>query len=175
VVRAEGGRQCRCVRQEGMIAMVILGPLEFHGAIDAWTEYLCMERLMDGSFELSSRSRELLGYCGDWFGEPVWPEGYSPDAAYPDASEEVSPLTVGGKAIFGRDRDGVVGHGLVPHSDDAVAVFRRGQFRDARVWLEDYGWSRAPSFGAAMEMINAALSTGGSRRSVGRGGNSAGR
>ena len=65
--------------------MVILGPFEFHGAIDAWTEYLCMKRLTDGSFELSSRSRELLGYCGDWFGEPVWPEGCSPDTADPDA------------------------------------------------------------------------------------------
>jgi hypothetical protein len=42
MVRAEG-RRCHIVRQEGMIAMVILGPFEFHGAIDAWTEYLCME------------------------------------------------------------------------------------------------------------------------------------
>ena len=66
------------VRQEGMSDMVILGPLEFHGAIDTWTEYLCMERLLDGSPELSSRSRELLGYGGDWWlGELVWPEGQS--------------------------------------------------------------------------------------------------
>jgi hypothetical protein len=63
-----------------MIAMVILGPLEFHGAIDAWTEYLCMERLPDGSLELSSRSRELLGYGHDWWlGEVVWPAGHNPD------------------------------------------------------------------------------------------------
>jgi|SRR5271166_1137149 len=163
-------------RQEGMIDMVILGPLEFHGAIDAWTEYLCIERLTDGSLELSSRSRELLGYCGDWrLGEVVWPEGYSPDADDPDQDVDVLPLTVAGKLVWGRDRDGVVGHKLFPHSNDAVAVFRRGQSRDARVWLEDYGWSRAPSFEAAMEMINAALSTGGSRRNVGRTGNAAGR
>ena len=43
---------------------VILGPLEFSGRIDAWTEYLCMERLADGSLELSSRAPELLGYEG---------------------------------------------------------------------------------------------------------------
>jgi hypothetical protein len=58
VVRTEGARQRRRVREARMIAMVILGPLEFHGAIDPWTEYLCMERLPDGSLELSSRSRE---------------------------------------------------------------------------------------------------------------------
>jgi hypothetical protein len=89
--------------------VVILGPLEFHGAIDAWAEYLCVERLADGSLELSSRSGELLGYSGDWFGEPVWPEGCGPDV-----DEDVLSTTVGGKTILGRDRDGVVGHKLVP-------------------------------------------------------------
>ena len=140
-----------------MIAMVILGPFEFHGAIDAWTEYLCMNRLRD-SLELSSLSRELLGYGSEWWlGEVVWPEGHNPD----DNEGGVLPLTVAGKAVWGRDGDGVVGRKLVPHTDEAVAVFRRGQSRDARVWLEDYGWSRAPKFETAMGMINAALSTSG--------------
>ena len=44
-----------------------------------------------------------------------------------------------------------------PAHDDAVAVFGPGQSEDARGWLEDYGWSRAPNFEAAMEKIKNAL------------------
>jgi hypothetical protein len=61
VVRAEGARQRRRVREARMIAMVILGPLEFHGAIDPWTEYLCMERLPDGSLDWRSVSCLRVG------------------------------------------------------------------------------------------------------------------
>jgi hypothetical protein len=146
-----------------MSDMVILGPLEFHGAIDARAEYLCVERLADGSLELSSRSRELLGYSGDWFGEPVWPEECNPDL-----DEDALPLTVGGKSVSGRDGDGVVGHELAPHTDEAVAVFRPGQSQEARVWLEDYGWSRAPNFEAAMEKINIWVSTSRNQRRITR-------
>jgi hypothetical protein len=137
--------------------MVILGPFEFHGATDSWTEYLCIEKLADGSLELSSRSNELLGYGDWWLGEVVWPEGYSPDANDPDGDEDVLPLSVGGRTVWRRNGDGIVGHELVPHSDDAVAVFQPGQSQEARGWLEGYGWSRAPNFEAAMEKINEAL------------------
>ena len=71
VARAEGRRQTSYRSAKGMSDMVILGPLEFHGAIDAWLEYLCVERRADGSLELSSRSRELLGYSGDEM-ETAW-------------------------------------------------------------------------------------------------------
>jgi hypothetical protein len=152
---------------------VILGPLEFSGAIDAWTEYLCMERLADGSLELSSRSKELLGYGDWWDGEVVWPEGYNPDD--PDTDEDVLPLTVGGKTVSGRDGDGIIGHELVPHNDDAVAVFRRGQSEDARVWLQRYGWSRTPNFEAAMEKIKNALSPDGNEDGARQGGNTDGK
>ena len=134
--------------------MVILGPLEFHGAIDAWTEYPCMRRLADGSLELSSRSRELLGYENWWLGEVVWPEGHDPD----ENEGGVLPLTVAGKHVLGRDGDGVVGRDLVLHSDEAVAAFCSGHRREARAWLEEYGWGRAPNFEAAMGHIRAALS-----------------
>ena len=93
--------------------MVILGPLEFRGMTDAWTEYLCIEQLADGGVELSSRSRELLGYGDWWLGDVVWPDGYVPDQDNPDA-DAVLPLTVAGKAVFGRDGDGIVGHGWSP-------------------------------------------------------------
>jgi hypothetical protein len=133
--------------------MVILGSLEFHGMIDAWTEYLCMEKLADGTVELSSRSRELLGYNDWWLGEVVWPEGYNLD----DNDGGVLPLTVAGKSVWGKDGDGIVGHDLVPHQDGAVAVFRSGQSADCRAWLEEYGWSRAPNFEAAMKKITETL------------------
>jgi len=88
VVRTEGARPRRRVREARMIAMVILGPFEFHGAIDAWTEYLSMERLPDGSL----RSRELLGYGHDWWlGEVVWPAGHNPDEN--EGGQHDPPLT----------------------------------------------------------------------------------
>lgn len=121
--------------------------------IDAWTEYLCMERLSDGTVELSSRSRELLGYDDWWLGAVVWPEWYNLD----DNDGGVLPLSVAGKLVWGQDGDGIVGHDLVPHDDGAVAVFQPGRCQEARVWLEDYGWSRAPNFEAAMEKITEAL------------------
>ena len=35
--------------------------------------------------------------------------------------------------------------------------YQPGRCQEARVWLEDYGWSRAPNFEAAMEKITEAL------------------
>jgi hypothetical protein len=138
--------------------MEVLGALQFSGFTDAWTEYLCLERLADGGVELSSRSFELLGYGRDWFGEPVWPEGYDPDAD--DADQDILPLSVGGKFVKERDGDATRGHELVPHNynDDAVATFRRGEFEEALNWLEGYGWTKAPDFDAAMKEIKDALS-----------------
>jgi hypothetical protein len=134
--------------------MIILGPIEFHGRLDTWNEYLCMERLEDGRLELSSRRRVLLGYENSWFGEVVWPEGHDPDQNEGD----ILPVTVDGTAVWGRDGSGIVGHELVSYGDEAVRVFRLGESEDARVWLGDYGWARAANFEAAMEMIKAALS-----------------
>src|SRR5271166_6050202 len=107
---------------------MILGKREFHGLVDGSTEYLCAERRPGRSLELSSRSRELLGYSGEWFGEPVWPEGEQ------DVDGVALPLTVDGKPVWGRDGDGVVGYQLAPHTDEAVAVFRPGQSQEARQW-----------------------------------------
>jgi hypothetical protein len=135
----------------------ILGSVEFSGFTDTWTEYLCLKRLPDGGVELSSRSCELLGYGGTWWsGEPVWPEGYDPDAD--DADEDVLPLSVGGKLVRGRDGDGIVGDDLLPHDDGAVVTFRYGELEDARRWLQERGWTRAPDFKDAMKKIKDALS-----------------
>ena len=140
--------------------MEILGSLEFSGFTDAWTEYLCLERLPDDGVELSSRSYELLGYGRTWWdGEPVWPEGYDPDADDAnDADEGILPVSVGGKLVRGRDGDGTVGHELVPHDDDALVTFRHGEFEEALSWLEGYGWTKVPNFEAVAEKIKDALS-----------------
>ena len=136
--------------------MEVLGSLQFSGFTDAWTEYLCLERLADGGVELSSRSFELVGYGRDWFGEPVWPEGYDPDAD--DADQDVLPLSVGGKLVTGRDGDAIQGEELVPHDDEAIVTFRRGEFQDAREWLEGRGWTKASNFEDALKKIKEALS-----------------
>jgi hypothetical protein len=137
--------------------MEILGSLEFSGFTDAWTEYLCLKRLPDDAIELSSRSYELLGYGGTrWAGEPVWPEGYDPDAD--DTEQDVLPLSVGGKLVRGRDGDAIRGDELLPHNDDAVVTFRRGEFEEARSWLKGYGWTKASDFEAIAQRIKDALS-----------------
>jgi hypothetical protein len=113
---------------------------EFHGAVDAWTEHLCLEVRTDGRVELSSRSRELLMGYGWEAGEVVWPEGYDPE----HADNGVLPLSVGGKAVAGTSGDFIVGENLVPHVGGSTAVFDHGQTEDARSWLASYGWWGKP-------------------------------
>jgi hypothetical protein len=136
--------------------MEILGSFRFSGFTDSWTEYLCLKRLPNDGVELSSRSYELIGYGSTWWdGEPVWPEGYDPDAD--DADQDVLPVSVGGKLVTGRDGDAIQGEKLVPHDDDAIVTFRQGEFEDALRWLEDRGWARAPNFEAMTKQIKDAL------------------
>ena len=94
--------------------------------------------------------------CAGWAAGPViLPEGYDPDACV--FEEEVLPLTVGGKAVAGRDGDFLVGENLEPHSDDAVITFEPEQAAAASAWLKEYGWSRQLGFAEAWRAIEAAL------------------
>jgi hypothetical protein len=127
----------------------------FHGSIDAWTEHLCLETLPDGRIEISSRSAEVL-MGPDWAdGDVVWPEGYDPES---DDGSDALPLTVGGKAVAGRDGDYIVGEDLRPHSDDSIARFSLGQITDAFSWLQNYGWTTKPGFADAWTLIQEAFS-----------------
>ncbi len=128
---------------------------EFHGAIDAWTEYLCLEIMPGGRVTITSRSAELLMGEGWEAGEAVWPQGYDPESD----DGETLPISVGGKTVAGRDGDFLVGEELVPHSGDATTTFSPGQQTAARSWLENYGWSERAGFREAWLEIDAALST----------------
>jgi hypothetical protein len=133
----------------------------FSGSIDGWTEYLCMEILPDGRVELTSRSREPLA-TADWTaGAVVYPDGVDPDD---DTEGEVLPLTIAGKPVWGRDGDFLVGEDMLPHSDDATAIFEGGESTSARDWLEAYGWSRKPGFAEAWSAIAASIADQASRR-----------
>ena len=129
---------------------------EFHGSIDAWTEYLCLEILPDRRVTITSRSAEPLMGGGWEAGEVVWPEGYDPE----NDDGDTLPISVGGKTVAGRDGDFLVGEELLPHSDDATVTFSPGQQAAARSWLENYGWSKRPGFREAWLEIEATLSTG---------------
>jgi hypothetical protein len=133
----------------------VLLSAQFHGSIDAWTEHLCLETLSDGCIEISSRSAEVL-MGPDWAdGDVVWPKGYDPES---DDGSDVLPLTVGGKAVAGRDGDYIVGEDLRPHSDDSIARFSLGQVADAFSWLQHYGWAIRPGFADAWTVIQEAFS-----------------
>lgn len=129
----------------------VLLTAEFHGAMDVWTEHLCVEVLPDRRVELSSRSAEPLMGDGWEAGEVVWPDDYDPDDD--EAGDDVLPVSVGGKRVAGKDGDFIVGEELMPHSDDAVAIFDRGQVEEAREWLKAYGWADRPGFPKAWAAI----------------------
>jgi hypothetical protein len=129
---------------------------EFHGATDVWTEYLCLEVLPDLRVVITSRSAVLLMGEGWEAGEIVWPEGYDPE----NDNGDTLPISVGGKAVAGRDGDFLVGEELLPHSDDATAMFIPGQQAAAQSWLEKYGWSQRPGFRETWLEIEATLAKG---------------
>lgn len=134
----------------------VLITAEFNGAMDTWTEYLCIESLGSAQIELSSRSREpLMGY-GWSAGEVVWPEGYDPDSEENEESD-VMPVSVAGKQVIGRDGDFFVSASLLPHTDDAMAVFDKGQANDAWTWLKAYGWTEKRDFLEAWATIEKLL------------------
>lgn len=135
----------------------VLLTAEFHGAMDTWTEYLCIQAFPNSQIELSSRSREALMGYGWSAGEIIWPESYDPDDEESEGCDVV-PVSVAGKPVIGRDGDFFVGETLLPHADDAVAIFSRGQANDARRWLKAYGWADKRGFAAAWETIEKALS-----------------
>lgn len=131
----------------------ILAEAEFSGSIDVWTEYLCVRKLFDGRVEISSKSNEVLALYYNYDGmDVVWPDGYDP-LADSDGSEGILPLMINGVKVFGVDGDAVIGESLAPHSDDSVIRLSKGQIKEARDWLEDYGWTRKDGFKDAWNRV----------------------
>ena len=80
---------------------------EFYGAVDSWTEYLCVARNPDGSITLTSRARQILAEAGR-YKERGW-----------------LPETIRRKDVWGYDGDYVVGQRLLPHDGDAELTVSR--------------------------------------------------
>jgi hypothetical protein len=112
---------------------------EFYGAVDTWTEYLCLARNPDGSITLTSRARQILAEAGR-YKERGW-----------------LPATIRRKEVWGYDGDYVVGQRLLPHDGDAELTVSRNQFDVAAGWLTGRKWDRQPEFGEAWASIRSAL------------------
>jgi hypothetical protein len=122
--------------------MQVLAEAEFNGAVDCWTEFLCLQQSPDDTITLSSCSRTVLAEAHDYSNE----EG-----------EIELPEHINGERVWGIDGDFVVGEQLVPHSDDAVIVLSRGNVEEARAWLEERGWHDRAQFPAAWAVIEEAM------------------
>jgi hypothetical protein len=115
---------------------------EFYGAIDSWTEFLCLERHLDGTITLSSRGHQILGETMPYSDE--------------DGNLSLPPI-LNGQVVGGHEGDYVIGTELVPHGQGAEVTISVEQIEFAVRWLEDRGWNRMPGCGAAWCRIQAAL------------------
>jgi hypothetical protein len=112
---------------------------EFYGAVDSWTEYLCLARNPDGSITLTSRARQILAEAGR-YKKRGW-----------------LPATIRRKEVWGYDGDYVVGQRLLPHDGDAELTVLQNQFQLAAEWLIRRKWDIQPEFGEAWARIRSAL------------------
>lgn len=126
----------------------------FFGAVDGWTEYLCVEVLPSGWIEVTSCSREVLCMDPPEGRDVVWPEGYDPEN---DEHAGTLPISVDGKVVAERDGDFLVGETLYPHSDDAVIRVERGDVETALEWARGYGWAEQPGFEEAWRKVEEAI------------------
>jgi hypothetical protein len=112
---------------------------EFYGALDSWTEYLCLARNVDGSITLSSRSREILAEAAK-YRERGW-----------------LPATIRRKEVSGFDGDYVVGKRLLLHDGEAEIAVSQDQFDVAVEWLMRRKWHLQAQFEEAWAQIRATL------------------
>ncbi|MDC1213881.1 hypothetical protein N8000_05340 [Rhodospirillales bacterium] len=92
---------------------------------DAWSEYLCIEAVGSGEFELSVRIREFLGNCNDF---------------YDDDGEFQEPSEIDGKKVFAIEDEFIIGEKLVKKSNDAQFTYLAGHIDDVRGWLKKVEW-----------------------------------
>ena len=120
---------------------------------DGWTEHLCLQRVDRHSIELSIRAREVLAHVSELDGDVIWPEGYDFDGREEVDDDEVLPLSIDGKRVWGRDGEILLGSDLVPINDTATARFAAGEVDAAQEWLGQSDWRRTQGFDAAWREI----------------------
>lgn len=114
----------------------IIGVFHCSNMASTWTEYLCMEVLPDGSLELTSKSREVLGADGALGDDVVWPEGFDPEDE--DCDNQPWPISIGGKQVVTCEDGIYLGAELGPHSDGSSATFEPGESVEAVNWVLRY-------------------------------------
>ena len=121
----------------------ILLMAEFDGAIDTWSEFLCIQRNDGGTITLSSRSRPILAEV----------------SAYEDDDGKVTlPETIDGERVDGCEGGYVVGEELLLVDDEAEITLPAGSLGDAEAWLAGRGWDKNADYQTAWLGIATALS-----------------
>ena len=128
--------------------MIILLDRQVSTPADSWTEYLCLDKSDAENIELSTRAREGLAHISALDDDVVWPEGYDPEHSE-ENDDDVLPVSIGGKRVWGCEGEILLGCDLVPITDTASAQFTAGEIEAAQAWLEHAGWRRARGFEAA--------------------------
>lgn len=127
---------------------------------DSWTEHLCLQCIDGRGIELSIRAQEVLADLSALEGDVVWPEGCDPGACHEvDADNDLLPLSIDGKRVWGRDGDVLLGRELVPITDTTSARFALGEIEAAQTWLERADWQRVQGYDAAWLKISEAIAT----------------
>jgi hypothetical protein len=133
-----------CVVKKKSAKYEILISAEFSGALDIWTEYLCVQRHRNGSITLSSRSSEILAEACDYQDE--------------DGNEDL-PALINGKKVCCIAGDYVLGEELLPHDDDAIVTVARGGTKEAKSWLAERGWQKKKGYDQVWARIEGMLTS----------------
>jgi hypothetical protein len=123
----------------------ILLMAEFSGILDAWSEFLCIERNADGTVTLSSRSHPALAEVAKFMD---------------DEGEVHLPEAIDGVRVGGYEGDYVVGEDLLPNGDEAEITLPVGAETEAKEWLAERGWDKKEGYETAWRQISSVLSAG---------------
>jgi hypothetical protein len=92
---------------------------------DAWSEYLCIEKVGENEFELSLRIYEFLGQYADFCD---------------DDGEFLNPRKIDGKEVMAIEDEYIIGGDLIKKSEDEQITFRQNSTDEVRGWLKRMDW-----------------------------------